>query len=679
MPSKTAPTMEYDKREAQAGLEVEANPGDFARVERLRMNGGRSSAEKRNTSIFCNLSPFNAPTPTSSTWLPLIGFEQIAILIWLGPEQPPLSSGLARPINFADMNSVSNEIEEASLLDNNGEISQSQIDPNLFKAAAAGNLEPFKDMAREVIERLLTAKTKNTILHINIISQERENVSTKFVAEILEKCPSLLLQVNAKGDTPLHVAAKFGHSDIVRVLVERAKLPQHENEELESRVGAARQMIRMTNNEKNTALHEAVCHQNVDVVELLTKEDPDYQYSANNYGKTPLYMAADYRSSNMVLALFVNSTSVSHEGPNRKTALHAAAMEFPFVGTALRKLLEKKKNLIKETDQYGWTPIHYVAYHGNYRTINLLLETDQSASNIADKDGKMTALHLAAGQGHAKIVEAIISKNPECYELVDNKEWNFLHYAMVSFHVGQLRNLLENNPLARSLIDEGDAEGNTPLHVLAAVRPTEFHDVMNRSTQANYDAVNKQNVSVRHIFNYGYPELKEEIQKLSKEVGRGQYSKGVIFIREVQKYVNKENYKDTRASHLVVAALIATVAFAAAFTIPGGYRSENGTAILRRNKAFQLFMVADSIAMAFSLSAVVTHFWLSYVTEETKDFNEDLFHASIWFTLWSMAAMVIAFVTGTYAMLAPSLGLAIITSLIGLSFFLPAILIVRLS
>ena len=147
----------------------------------------------------------------------------------------------------------------------------------------------------------------------------------------------------------------------------------------------------------------------------------------------------------------------------------------------------------------------------------------------------------------------------------------------------------------------------------------------------------------------------------------------------MQKCVTKENYKDTRASHLVVAALIATVAFAAAFTIPGGYRSENGTAILRRNKAFQLFMVADSIAMAFSLSAVVTHFWLSYVTEETKDFNEELFHASIWFTLLSMAAMAIAFATGTYAMLAPSLGLAIITCLIGLSFFLLAIWIIRLS
>ena len=64
---------------------------------------------------------------------------------------------------------------------------------------------------------------------------------------------------------------------------------------------------------------------------------------------------------------------------------------------ALLKLLQKKKNLIKETDQYGWTPIHYVEYYGNYGTINLLLEIDLVASNIADKDRKMTSLHLAAG------------------------------------------------------------------------------------------------------------------------------------------------------------------------------------------------------------------------------------------------------------------------------------------
>ena len=192
------------------------------------------------------------------------------------------------------------------------------IYPNFFNAAAAGDAETFKrNTTSDEIESLLTAQTKNTILHINIISQKRKNGSTKFIGEMLKKCPSLLLQVNAKGDTPLHLAAKFGHSNIVSFLIERAKL-------------AAWQMMRMTNNEKNTALHEAVCHGNVQVVKILTKQDPDYPYSENKYGKTSLYMAAEGRYSEMVIELLENCTSVSHEGPNGKTALHAAAMHFYF-------------------------------------------------------------------------------------------------------------------------------------------------------------------------------------------------------------------------------------------------------------------------------------------------------------------------------------------------------------
>ena len=139
----------------------------------------------------------------------------------------------------------------------------------------------------------------------------------------------------------------------------------------------------------------------------------------------------------------------------------------------------------------------------------------------------------------------------------------------------------------------------------------------------------------------------------------------------------EDDFNDARASHLAVATLIAMVAFAAAFTIPGGYKSENGTAILRRNTAFQEFMVTDTIAMILSLSAVFTHFWLSRMTELTKDFDEVLFSVSVWFALLSMAAMVIAFVTGTYAMLAPSLALAIITCLIGLNYFVLAFLVIK--
>ena len=49
------------------------------------------------------------------------------------------------------------------------------------------------------------------------------------------------------------------------------------------------------------------------------------------------------------------------------------------------------------------------------------LKFDASAAYIADNDRKMTALHLAAGQGRFDIIKTITSSCPDCVELVDNR------------------------------------------------------------------------------------------------------------------------------------------------------------------------------------------------------------------------------------------------------------------
>ena len=77
----------------------------------------------------------------------------------------------------------------------------------------------------------------------------------------------------------------------------------------------------------------------------------------------------------------------------------------------------------------------------------------------------------------------------------------------------------------------------------------------------------------------------------------------------------KKNKEDENAliqsaenSHLVVATLIATVTFAAGFTLPGGTIQEGehqGTPILKHNPAFQAFIVTDTIAMVLSSTAVL--------------------------------------------------------------------------
>ncbi|OEL35326.1 hypothetical protein BAE44_0003655 [Dichanthelium oligosanthes] len=63
----------------------------------------------------------------------------------------------------------------------------------------------------------------------------------------------------------------------------------------------------------------------------------------------------------------------------------------------------------------------------------------------------------------------------------------------------------------------------------------------------------------------------------------------------------------------LVAILIATITFAAAFTLPGEYSSDAGSeglSILARKDAFQAFLVFDTLAMCSSLAVQ----WLSFAS-----------------------------------------------------------------
>lgn len=133
--------------------------------------------------------------------------------------------------------------------------------------------------------------------------------------------------------------------------------------------------------------------------------------------------------------------------------------------------------------------------------------------------------------------------------------------------------------------------------------------------------------------------------------------------------LDEEGFKETKQRHSVVATLIATITFAAAFALPGGYWGKEGpipgTPILRRNPAFQIFVISDAIAMILSLSAVFVYFLIGF--KALRRFI-NLFNLAAIFTMISMVAMVAAFVAGTYAMLSHSSGLSIATCFLGLSF-----------
>jgi len=161
------------------------------------------------------------------------------------------------------------------------------------------------------------AGSESTTTSLNVGSES----TTNFVKDILEMCPPLLRQTNVKGETPLHIAARYGHDDIVDVLINYCAKPL--NQDLEGGIEAVKEMLKMMNKEKDTALHEAVRYNHLKVVKLLIEKDPNFSYSANDTGETPLYIAAERGFKDVVIKILDKCKSPMHGGPLGRTALHA--------------------------------------------------------------------------------------------------------------------------------------------------------------------------------------------------------------------------------------------------------------------------------------------------------------------------------------------------------------------
>lgn len=134
------------------------------------------------------------------------------------------------------------------------------------------------------------------------------------------------------------------------------------------------------------------------------------------------------------------------------------------------KLLDKWNSLTRETDEKGWTPLHYAVYKGYTSMVEKLLEMDESSAYISDKDCKRTPLHIAACRGLHHQVDKIISRCPNCCELLDIRGWNVLHYAVISQSEKVIGTLLKHSSLVYLLYGK-DIKGNMPVHLYKAYHP----------------------------------------------------------------------------------------------------------------------------------------------------------------------------------------------------------------
>ena len=112
--------------------------------------------------------------------------------------------------------------------------------------------------------------------------------------------------------------------------------------------------------------------------------------------------------------------------------------------------------------------------------------------------------------------------------------------------------------------------------------------------------------------------------------------------------------KKTSESCSVVAALIATVAYATSTTVPGGVKENSGTPNLESHPAFEIFAVSSLVALCFSVTALFL--FLSILTSryQEKDFRVGLprkLLLGLTSFFVSIAAMLISFCAGHFFVL----------------------------
>ncbi|KAJ0887018.1 putative PGG domain-containing protein [Helianthus annuus] len=104
--------------------------------------------------------------------------------------------------------------------------------------------------------------------------------------------------------------------------------------------------------------------------------------------------------------------------------------------------------------------------------------------------------------------------------------------------------------------------------------------------------------------------------------------------------------KTTAESFSIAAALIATIVFAAAITVPGGTIQDRGYPVLRNREAFIIFAISDAISLFASSNALLVFLSILTARFAEKDFlvilPRQLF-IGLFSLLLSITSMMVAF------------------------------------
>ncbi|PHT49047.1 hypothetical protein CQW23_13255 [Capsicum baccatum] len=207
------------------------------------------------------------------------------------------------------------------------------MDPALYNAAVEGNISNGDFSLAEYLKR----------------DEENEYQIT----------PALLCLRNKKNETALHIAANEGHIKVVHLLL---SIDEYYKESL----------MRMTDENGDTALDKAVRSRHQDVARLLVKEDPKFEFPYEKARETPIHLADEFGLRDSLVEI-LNSCKkpTSSACPLNRKPLHAALIQEHT--DCARLLIQWNRLLCEEPDVGGRNSLHFAALLGLKEVVSDML------------------------------------------------------------------------------------------------------------------------------------------------------------------------------------------------------------------------------------------------------------------------------------------------------------------
>ncbi|KAJ6885508.1 hypothetical protein NC651_026214 [Populus alba x Populus x berolinensis] len=222
-------------------------------------------------------------------------------------------------------------------------------------------------------------------------------------------------------------------------------------------------------------------------------------------------------------------------------------------------------------------------------------------------------LFIATINGIEEIVWGIINQYPHAVEHLNEEGQSILNVA-VKHRQKKIFSLVKHQkiPLAR-LHRVVDKKGNTLLHHVADME--HYRGGTKPGPALKLQEELQWFEKVQEVIPSHYVTLRNDEDKTAEELFKESHQDQ---LKNAQKWI-----KETTQSCSTVAALVATVVFAAAYTVPGG-SDKNGTPNFINSPYFLVFTVSDVLSLASSLTSLVV-----FLSLLTSPFELQEFHISL--------------------------------------------------